>query len=78
MHDHTTTATAAQPRLIRQKEVLRLTGLSRSTIYAKMAAGTFPHQRKVSPTIAVWSEAEVIAWIAAVLHQSNEEVPLAA
>lgn len=75
---YSTTMSAAAPRLIRLKEVTRLTGLSRSTVYAKMDAGTFPRQRKITPTIAVWAEAEVIAWIAAVLAQSNDAAPMAA
>ncbi len=73
-----TTTTTAAPRLIRLKEVMRLTGLSRSTIYAKMDAGTFPRQRKITPTIAVWSEVEVIAWIAEVLAQANDDASMAA
>ena len=73
-----TSISTTTPRLIRSKEVQRLTGLARSTIYAKMADGTFPKQRKVSPTIAVWSEAEVLAWIANVLQQSNDGEPMAA
>jgi len=74
---HSTT-TAAAPRLLRLKEVIHLTGLSRSTIYAKMEDGTFPCQRKITPAVAVWSEAEVIAWIAAVLAQANDAAPTAA
>ncbi|TWT19792.1 helix-turn-helix transcriptional regulator [Luteimonas wenzhouensis] len=68
----------AQPRLIRLKEVMHLTGLSRSTIYSMMDAGTFPRQRKVTPTIAVWSEAEVLTWAARVLGQDCEEAATAA
>lgn len=81
MHNpNTTTATTTAPpiRLIRLQEVMHLTGLSRSTIYNMMQAGTFPRQRKISPTIAVWPEAEVLEWIARVLHQSNDRAPLAA
>lgn len=68
-----TSTSTTTPRLIRLKEVQRLTGLARSTIYAKMAEGTFPKRRKVTPTIAVWSEAEVLAWIADVLQQPDHE-----
>lgn len=68
-----TSTSTTTPRLIRLKEVQRLTGLARSTIYAKMAEGTFPKQRKVTPTIAVWAEAEVLAWIVDVLQQPDHE-----
>ena len=35
-------------RIIRLKTVLSRTGLSRSTIYRKIAVGTFPPQIKIS------------------------------
>jgi prophage regulatory protein len=35
-------------RIIRLKTVLSRTGLSRSTIYRKIAEGTFPAQLKIS------------------------------
>ena len=78
MQNNTTATATTTTRLLRLPEVRRLTGLARSTIYAKMAEGTFPKQRKVSPTIAVWLEAEVVAWIAGVMQQSNEGEPIAA
>lgn len=59
---------ATAPRLIRLPEVRRLTGLSRSTIYSMIDAGSFPRQRKITPTIAVWLEADVLAWIDKVLR----------
>ena len=34
----------AQPRFLRVREVLEMTGMSRSFIYAQMAEGTFPKQ----------------------------------
>jgi prophage regulatory protein len=40
------------------------TGLSRSTIYRKVAEGTFPPQHKLSSNAAGWSEEEVDRWVA--------------
>ncbi|WP_316859097.1 AlpA family transcriptional regulator [uncultured Cohaesibacter sp.] len=55
----------SQPdRIIRLKTVLDRTGLSRSTIYRKMAEGTFPSQIKISIHGAGWRESEVNHWIA--------------
>ena len=46
------------------KVVLRKTGLSRSTIYAYIACGTFPTQRRLGPRRIAWLASEVQAWIA--------------
>ena len=43
-------------RIIRLKTVLNRTGLSRSTIYRKIAEGTFPSQVKISVHGAGWHE----------------------
>lgn len=51
-------------RIIRMKTVLARTGLSRSTIYRKMAEGTFPRQIKISTNGAGWHESEISRWIA--------------
>ena len=50
-------------RLLRLPEVQELTGLRRSTIYAQMQSGMFPHSVKAGPRAATWSEAAVQAWI---------------
>lgn len=52
-------------RLILRPEVERKTGLSRSSIYERMAAGTFPKARREPGEQGVWwVESEVDAWIA--------------
>ncbi|NPV24428.1 AlpA family transcriptional regulator [Bradyrhizobium sp. 81013] len=51
-------------RIIRLKTVLARTGLSRSTIYRKIAEGTFPAQLKISSNGTGWHESEVSRWIA--------------
>ena len=51
-------------RIIRLKTVLDRTGLSRSTIYRKIAEGTFPAQIKISVNGAGWRESDVNRWIA--------------
>ena len=43
-------------RIIRLKTVLARTGLSRSTIYRKIAEGTFPAQLKISTNGTGWHE----------------------
>ena len=51
-------------RIIRLKTVLDRTGLSRSTIYRKIAEGTFPSQVKISIHGAGWHESAINRWIA--------------
>ncbi|MGN8119753.1 helix-turn-helix transcriptional regulator [Labrys sp. 22185] len=51
-------------RIIRMKTVQSRTGLSRSTIYRKIAEGTFPPQIKISINGAGWHESEINRWIA--------------
>ena len=51
-------------RIIRMKTVLARTGLSRSTIYRKIAEGTVPPQIKISTNGAGWHESDINRWIA--------------
>lgn len=50
-------------RIIRLKTVLVRTGLSRSTIYRKIAEGTFPPQIRISINGAGWHESDINRWI---------------
>lgn len=51
--------------LLTREEVEKRVGLSRSTIYARMTAGTFPLGRREPETGNVrWLESEIDAWIA--------------
>ncbi|MBL4858385.1 MAG: AlpA family phage regulatory protein [Erythrobacter sp.] len=60
-------------RIIRLKTVLDRTGLSRSTIYRKIAEGTFPSQVKISIHGAGWHESAINRWIADPAHYREEE-----
>jgi prophage regulatory protein len=51
-------------RIVRLKTVIARTGLSRSTIYRKIAKGTFPAQLKISINGAGWRESDINRWIA--------------
>ena len=51
-------------RILRLKEVQRMTGLSRSTIYAEIAKGNFPKQVKLTGARSVgWQENTITQWI---------------
>jgi prophage regulatory protein len=60
-------------RIIRLKTVLDRTGLSRSTIYRKIAEGTFPSQVKISVHGAGWHESAINRWIADPAYYREEE-----
>ena len=51
-------------RIIRFNTVRARTGLSRSTIYRKIAEGTFPPQIKISTNGAGWKESDINRWVA--------------
>lgn len=53
----------ARPGLLRVGEVVRLTGLSRATIYEREKRGAFPRRRQVGAASVAWDEAEVVAWM---------------
>jgi prophage regulatory protein len=53
-------------RLIRLEEVKQRVGLSRASIYKRMADGRFPKSRSMGSRCAVWIESEIDEWIAAV------------
>jgi prophage regulatory protein len=61
------TQAAARPleRFLRRSEVESATGLGRSTIYDKMAAGLFPKPVPLSGGAVGWLESEIAAWQAA-------------
>lgn len=66
-HEAQTNDTNTQPsiksRIIRLSDVKRLTGLSRSSIYAYMKAGNFPKHVQLGQRSVGWYEHEVDAWV---------------
>ena len=50
--------------ILRRKEVQARTGLSRSTIYAKISEGTFPAQINLGIRAVGWNSLSVEKWIA--------------
>jgi prophage regulatory protein len=52
-----------QNKLLRLPEVKATTGLSKSTIYARISEGTFPKQIPLGPRLVVWVESDIQNWI---------------
>ena len=62
-------------KIIRLKTVLARTGLSRTTVYRKIAEGTFPHQMKIGIHGVGWHESAINRWIAdPVGYRSDSDV----
>lgn len=55
--------TETPDRILRLNAVLDGTGLSRSTLYRKMQAGTFPRQIRIAVRCAGWRESVVNDWM---------------
>jgi prophage regulatory protein len=73
-------------RLLHRKEVERLTSLTRSTIYSRMEAGTFPKPVPIGPMRVGWVESEVLDWLKACVAERdtyrklvvNSDIPIPA
>jgi prophage regulatory protein len=60
--------------ILRRKQVESRTGLSRSTIYARIAAGLFPSPIDLGGGRAVgWIEAEIDAWVQVCIKESRKD-----
>ncbi|HEY5713249.1 MAG TPA: AlpA family phage regulatory protein [Allosphingosinicella sp.] len=69
-----TPITADKPdRILRLPTVLDRTGLSRSTLYRKIQAGTFPKQIAISTRCAGWSQSAIDAWMRNPMFYSVED-----
>ena len=59
-------------RILRRKHVEALSGLSRSTIYSRMAEGTFPQAVPLGAHSVGWLASEIDGWIAAqIAHRDS-------
>ena len=54
---------AAPSSILRIKAVMQRTGLTRPTLYRKIAEGTFPRQIRISTNCIGWRESAVDAWL---------------
>ncbi|HTU12225.1 MAG TPA: AlpA family transcriptional regulator [Allosphingosinicella sp.] len=71
MQDHPTAIADKPDRILRLPAVLERTGLSRSTLYRKIKAGTFPRQVAISTRCAGWRESAISAWTANPFYYSE-------
>jgi len=69
--------TQAPLKMLRLKQVLELTGLSRSTVYDLLDSKSprhdpsFPKQIKMTECSVAWIESEILAWIESRIAKSR-------
>ena len=59
--------------ILRRPTVENRTGLSRSTIYLEIKAGTFPKPIAIGKRARGWIESEIDDWITKRIQQSRED-----
>lgn len=57
-------------RFLKLTEVMHRTSLGSSTIYRRLAAGTFPQPRQLGPACVRWMESEIDNWIVELPHRT--------
>ncbi len=60
-------------RVLKLPEVIQVTGLSRSTIYLRMAEMTFPAHIKLGRRSVGWLEKDVQEWLEQRINESRHE-----
>ncbi|MDW1624963.1 AlpA family transcriptional regulator [Vibrio sp. Vb2704] len=60
-------------KLIRQKEVTEMTGVSRASVYKLMAVGRFPKSVSLGVRAVAWVESEVQEWILERIAERDEQ-----
>ena len=62
-------------RILRLKEVIRLTGLSKSSIYKRIEEGTFPRQVRLGGRAVGWWEHLVQEWLTNLDYKVSNQDP---
>ncbi|HIF9086242.1 TPA: helix-turn-helix transcriptional regulator [Photobacterium damselae] len=58
-------------KIIRLPEVIKMTGLSRSTIYLRMSKGDFPQSISLGERAIGWLETDIELWLEACVVASK-------
>lgn len=58
--------------ILRLAQVIKRTGLSRSTIYQRIDDGAFPQQIRLGANSVGWIETEIDEWISSRIQQSRK------
>jgi prophage regulatory protein len=60
-----------QKQLLRLPQVKSITGLSKSSIYARISQGSFPRQISLGPRLVVWVDSDIQEWIGHQIQASS-------
>ena len=60
---HSSPSPSERKKLLRIRQVVETTGLSKSAIYRQIASQTFPRPVKIAPKSVAWVEGEVQDWM---------------
>ena len=52
-----------QPRMLRMKQLISYTSLSRAYLYQKVAEGELHKGYQISPGVRVWEKSEIDDWL---------------
>lgn len=58
-----------EQQIIREKEVIKVVGLSRTSIWRKERLGTFPHRIKLGARAVGWLRSDLEAWLQGLKEQ---------
>ena len=62
-------------RLLRRREVEKITGMGRSSIYRLMKKGKFPRRVRIGPKAVRWRLSVIMAWLKSLLVVGDELGP---
>ena len=61
-------------RLMRLKEVMCVTGLSRSSIYRYISEGRFPESVSIGKRTTAWIDKEILRWVASRIDRRDSNI----
>ena len=70
MYNRPMATSAESERILRLPQIRELTGLSRSSIYLRIAEGTFPKQVSLGGRAIGWRESEIQKWLESLTSKS--------
>jgi prophage regulatory protein len=53
-------------KLLRYEDLVKMTGLSRTTIWRHCKSGTFPQPMRIGNGVPLWRERDLIVWLDAI------------
>lgn len=66
-------------RLLRLRDVIAMTGISRMSIYRYEQSGNFPRRRRVGSNTVAWLDEDIAAWMSSrpfvTPHNADIETP---